>query len=413
MEENCEDCMRWEEQLYWNHFQTVHFSQLLLPGFHNLLAIPKKFSTYCKRKLPKIVTLKSPSGTKYNVGLEEDDEKTLAFRCGWDKFVKDHSLHESDLLVFKFNGSSEFEVLIFDGDTLCEKPTSYFIRKCGHAEKTKARDFTATSSRSPKRCINPDDDVETTVNQEQPVKISPVGNELDDLIDIDTMLNQETVVPQTGIEQEEHSNSDIDTDSGQLPVISPTSKGPISEGKYPIGVFKKMRGQISINDLDRKAGMNYFPFLTYSPYSTYLDVEMIPGGSRRRVGETNKRKALSLAKRAVSTKGFLVVMKRSHVVSKCFLYVPVQWSARNMSREPQDVVMQVGETKWQLKFKHYGSKGRGGVSVGWKKFVRDNDLCEGDVCVFELTKPEAKPLHLDVYIFRAAEAESSNNTTSE
>jgi len=222
-----------------------------------LQAIPKKFSTYCKRKLPKIVTLKSPSGAKYNVGLEEDDEKTLAFRCGWDKFVKDHSLHESDLLVFKFNGSSEFEVLIFDGDTLCEKPTSYFVRKCGHAEKTsRATDFTATSSRSPKRHINIPDDVETTVNQQGPVKVSPVGNELDDLIDIDTML------PQTGIEQEEHSNSDIDTDSGQLPVISPTSKGPISEGKYPIGVFKKMRGQISINDLNRKAGMNYFPFLT-------------------------------------------------------------------------------------------------------------------------------------------------------
>ena len=77
-----------------------------------------------------------------------------------------------------------------------------------------------------------------------------------------------------------------------------------------------------------------------------------------------------------------------------------------MSREPQDVVMQVGETKWQLKFKHYGSKGHGGVSVGLKKFVRDNNLCEGDVCVFEPAKPEAKPFHLDVYIFRAAEAES-------
>ncbi|KAG2238843.1 hypothetical protein Bca52824_091913 [Brassica carinata] len=379
---------------FWNVFGVPETAKKAAPkAAHEPFshAIPKKFSTYCKRKLPKIVTLKSPSGAKYNVGLEEDDEKTLAFRCGWDKFVKDHSLHESDLLVFKFNGSSEFEVLIFDGDTLCEKPTSYFVRKCGHAEKTsRATDFTATSSRSPKRHINIPDDVETTVNQQGPVKVSPVGNELDDLIDIDTML------PQTGIEQEEHSNSDIDTDSGQLPVISPTSKGPISEGKYPIGVFKKMRGQISINDLNRKA-----------------DVEMISGGSRKRVGEINKKKALSLAKRAVSTKGFLVVMKRSHVVSKCFLYVPVQWSARNMSREPQDVVMQVGETKWQLKFKHYGSKGRGGVSVGWKKFVRDNNLCEGDVCVFEPTKPEAKPFHLDVYIFRAAEAESSNNTTSE
>ncbi|XP_018484959.2 B3 domain-containing protein REM16 [Raphanus sativus] len=394
MEENCEDCMRWEEQLYWTHFQTVHFSQLLLPGFHNRLAIPKKFSTYCKRKLPKIVTLKSPSGAKYNVGLEEDDEKTLAFRCGWDKFVEDHSLHESDLLVFKFNGASEFEVLIFDGDTLCEKPTSYFVRKCGHAEKTsRATDFTATSSKSPKRYIS-HDDVEITVNQQQPVKTSPVGNELDDLIDIDidTMLNHEPVVPGTGIEQEERINSDIGTDSGQIPVISPTSKGPISEGRYPIGVYKKMRGQISISDLDSKA-----------------DVEMVSSGSRKRIGETCKKKALSLAKRAISPKGFLVVMKRSHVVSKCYLNIPVQWSTRYMSPESQDIVMQVGETKWQLKFSFYGSSGRGGISTGWKVFVRDNNLCEGDVCVFEPAKPEVKPFHLDVKIFRAAEADSSNN----
>lgn len=37
MEENCEDCMQWEEELYWTHFQTLRFTQLLLPGFHNRL----------------------------------------------------------------------------------------------------------------------------------------------------------------------------------------------------------------------------------------------------------------------------------------------------------------------------------------------------------------------------------------
>lgn len=50
-----------------------------------------------------------------------------------------------------------------------------------------------------------------------------------------------------------------------------------------------------------------------------LDVEMVSSGSRKRIGETCKKKALSLAKRAISPKGFLVVMKRSHVVSKCYL----------------------------------------------------------------------------------------------
>ncbi|KFK29940.1 hypothetical protein AALP_AA7G198000 [Arabis alpina] len=381
--------MKWEEELYWTHFQTLHFSQLLLPGFHNRLVIPQKFSTHCKRKLPKIVTLKSPSGVTYNVGLEEHEDKTLAFCSGWDKFVKDHSLVEHDLLVFKFHGLSEFEVLIFDGDTFCEKPTCYFVKKCGHAEKKtiKGIDFTATSSRSLKRDITTDD-VETT----QPV-ITPDGNELEDLIDTDTdtdtdtMLTPNVVVSsQTGYEQEEHINSDIDTASGQIPVVSPSSTRRISEGKYPLSVFKKMRGEISSINLDRKVG-----------------------GRRKSISETSKRKALSLAKRAISPNGLLVVMKRSHVLSKFFLTIPMKWSWKNKLLEPQEVVMQVDQTKWQLMFKFYGARGYGGISTGWRKFAQDNNLCMGDVCVFEPAKSGTKPHHLDVYIFRAAEAESSNN----
>ncbi|XP_010447260.1 PREDICTED: B3 domain-containing protein REM16-like isoform X4 [Camelina sativa] len=310
MEENCEDCMQWEEELYWTHFQTLHFSQLLLPGFHHRLVIPQKFSIHCKRKLPQIVTLKSPSGAIYNVRVEQDDdEKTLAFRSGWEKFVKDHSLKENDLLVFKFHGVSEFEVLIFDGQTLCERPASYFVRKCGHADKTKA--------------------------------------------------------------------------SAQLPVISPTSTGRVSKEKYPFSGLKKMRGEISNDSLDHKP-----------------DIEMISAGRRN--------KALSLAQRVVLPDGFMVVMKRSHV-SKCFLTIPYKWCLKNNLLARQEVVMQVDQKKWVMKFNFFGSRGRGGISTGWKKFVQDNNLRESDVCVFEPTNSETKPLHLHVYIFRAAEAESSNN----
>ncbi|CAL9227830.1 unnamed protein product [Arabidopsis halleri] len=332
MEESCEDCMKWEEELYWTHFQTLHFTQLLLPGFHNRLVIPQKFSTHCKRKLPQIVTLKSPSGATYSVRVEEDDEKTLAFGFGWDKFVKDHLLEENDLLVFKFHGLSEFEVLVFDGQTLCEKPTSYFVRKCGHAEKTK--------------------------------------------------------VSQTGYEQEEHINSDIDTASAQLPVISPTSTVRVSERKYPLSSFKKMRGEISNDNLDQKT-----------------DAEMISAGSNK--------KALSLAKRAISPDGFLVFMRRSHVLSKCFLTIPYKWCVKNMLMARQEVVMQVDQRKWGMKFNFFGARGSGGISTGWKKFVQDNNLREGDVCVFEPANSETRPpLHLNVYIFRGEETERSNNVDS-
>lgn len=120
------------------------------------------------------------------MGLEEDDEKILVFCCGWDKFVKDYFFYESDFLVFKFNGLFEFEVLIFDGDILCEKFIFYFVRKCGYVVEKISRviDFIVIFLRFFKRYISIVDDVEIIV------KIFLVGNELDDFIDIDIMLFQ-------------------------------------------------------------------------------------------------------------------------------------------------------------------------------------------------------------------------------
>ncbi|ESQ53824.1 hypothetical protein EUTSA_v10027291mg, partial [Eutrema salsugineum] len=195
------------------------------------------------------------------------------------------------------------------------------------------------------------------------------------------LVSPSLLVSQAGFEQDERINSDIITEAGQLPVTSPTSGG-----KYPLSVSKKKRGEISNNNLDPKAA-----------------------SSRTSVSETCKRKALSLAKSAVSANGFLVAMKRSHVLTKCFLTIPIKWSAKNMSHEPQEVVMQMNQRKWHMKFSSYRSPDRGGITTGWKKFVRDNHLCLGDVCVFEPAKPETKPLHIYVYIFRAAETESSSN----
>jgi len=37
-------------------------------------------------------------------------------------------------LSFKYNGESLFNVLIFQGESFCEKAASYFVGKCGNAE---------------------------------------------------------------------------------------------------------------------------------------------------------------------------------------------------------------------------------------------------------------------------------------
>ncbi|CAN1323699.1 B3 domain-containing protein REM16 [Linum perenne] len=92
--------------------------------------MPKTFFANQRKKLPERVTLKGPGGNTWEVGLTVKSG-ILFFDQGWEVFVKDHSLKERDLLVFKYNGVSHFEVMIFDGETFCEKTTSYFVKKSG------------------------------------------------------------------------------------------------------------------------------------------------------------------------------------------------------------------------------------------------------------------------------------------
>lgn len=80
------------------------------------------------------MTLKGPGGALWGIELTMRDD-SWHFTHGWQQFVKDHCLEENDLLVFKYNNESQFDVLIFDRQSFSEKTASYFVRKCGHANK--------------------------------------------------------------------------------------------------------------------------------------------------------------------------------------------------------------------------------------------------------------------------------------
>ncbi|PHT28077.1 hypothetical protein CQW23_32324 [Capsicum baccatum] len=105
-----------------------HFWILLGP-----LAIPKKFANNLREKLGDFVSLTGPSGANWNVRLTLIGD-ALFLKDGWKEFVGAHSLEEDDLLIFKYNGSSRFDVSVFDRQSLCEKEASCFVKKCEHAD---------------------------------------------------------------------------------------------------------------------------------------------------------------------------------------------------------------------------------------------------------------------------------------
>ncbi|XP_021742086.1 B3 domain-containing protein REM16-like isoform X2 [Chenopodium quinoa] len=130
---DCENCRTWEEEMYWKHFNSMHFYQILPQNFHDHLVLPEKFAMHMKTHLPEKLSLKGPSGNVWQVDIQTTDNVLLVGN-EWKDFVKTYKLRENCLLMFKYKRNSSFEVLIFDQESLCEEEASYFMKKCSHTK---------------------------------------------------------------------------------------------------------------------------------------------------------------------------------------------------------------------------------------------------------------------------------------
>ncbi|KAM3252827.1 hypothetical protein T459_06661 [Capsicum annuum] len=98
------------------------FFKIMMNDFRNRLRIPKRFVTSFKNsnKLLGRKFLTGPCGKTCLVEVKRTEEDDFVFCNGWEIFVKDHHLDDADLLVFKMDGFSGFDVTIFD-PSACEK----------------------------------------------------------------------------------------------------------------------------------------------------------------------------------------------------------------------------------------------------------------------------------------------------
>lgn len=361
MEEACKDCRSWEEEMYWSHFQCIHFIQYLHPGFDQQLAIPEKVASNLKKKLGNSVSLKGPSGNTWDVGITAHNG-TLFFNHGWPEFVKDHFLEESDILIFKYNGVSHFDVLMFDGPSQCEKASSYFVRKCGRADH-------GNGSQTKRK------------TGESSVEVIPTSSDCE----------------VEGTPSEKTANNDIDKIPGK-PVISFSKRFKAGDSSA--------RAVHSGQTMRRKA-----LFACTEEVEEKPDIEHItlngngassppPSSNGRFVTEDQKRNALQLAQAALTSESFLVIMRPTHVYRKFYMSIPTAWITKYLMGESQDVILRCNEKTWNTRYLFWKPRSSGGLSGGWKNFAVDNNLDEYDVCVFSPERLEIKPIVLNVTIFR-------------
>ncbi|KAL9270360.1 B3 domain-containing protein [Drosera capensis] len=210
-EGRCSDCKGLEEEIYWKHFQSLHFCQILPKNFHHLLVIPKKFAENMWTKLPPRVSLKGPSGATWDVDLVLRDG-IMYFLNGWEKFAKAYSLEENDILIFKYSGSSSFDVVIFSGSTFCEREAVYFIRKCGQRKL----DAGSEKRRDVRQVTSEDEDSELVATKRARNDVLEESDELED--DIQRAYS---VGPAKNRRKELVGNGDCPKESGRIAAGEP------------------------------------------------------------------------------------------------------------------------------------------------------------------------------------------------
>ncbi|CAI8602381.1 unnamed protein product [Vicia faba] len=163
-------------------------------------------------------------------------------------------------------------------------------------------------------------------------------------------------------------------------------KSPVS---YPQPQKKKLRSDTS-KDVGTSSKFHGFP-------KHHVQDDTSDSIEHQRAEHEHENEALNRARRFKSKNpSFMIVMKPSYLFSY-FLHIPTKFTIDYMKKEQSEILLELVDGRiWDAKYCF------GKIKVGWKKFVGDNELKNGDVCVFELVK--SKTLTLKVLIFRLEES---------
>ncbi|XP_015574597.2 B3 domain-containing transcription factor VRN1 isoform X3 [Ricinus communis] len=321
------------------------------------LRIPEKFVKKYRDELSCIATLTVPNGRIWVVELEKVNKK-LWFCSGWHEFVEYYSIRVGYFLVFRYEGESNFRVCIFDL-TVSE------IRYPGSGNPS--------HTTAPSRSMLFDKFVHSkwtvTGNYEASREMLLSRKDAYDSQDIDVQLNGSEFITQAG-----------------SPVLGE------AEGRTRSG---KLRTKIPNVDGQEQVDKR-------SP-SMKIACEALTRRWRAVTPEEKQRTICAAHTFKPDNPFFRVILRPSYVYRGFLLHIPSSFAQRYLTTTGC-MTLQVSEGKqWPVRCvcRNRGAK----LSKGWTEFAWDNNLEEGDVCVFELINMNV----LKVTIFRVLESAATVN----
>ncbi|KAK1559151.1 hypothetical protein Q3G72_011214 [Acer saccharum] len=336
-----------------------HFFKVILPATlqDKKLVIPEKFVRKFGDELSAVAKLTVPNGHAWHVGFTKAGRK-MWFDDGWPDFVNHFSICAGYFLVFRYGKNSNFHVLIFD-KTACEIRYPYYRGRL----KTDERNFAHHDE------MKDDNSVE--------------------IVGFTTPNSTYNYLQNKAFNKHPRSSSKLYT---------PPSQPSFGQA---LGINRCGKCGTSFNSPNFKYPNNP-DSSTQDKHEEEVKMHLRFDGSasaRKRKVRTNERERQIDAANAFepSNPFCRIVMQPSYTSTLC---LPSRFSQKHLNGVSRFIKLQISDGKqWSVRCLY--RRKRATFGQGWRSFILDNNLGEGDVCVFEVLR--SRDIVLQVTVFRVQE----------
>ncbi|PIA56140.1 hypothetical protein AQUCO_00700471v1 [Aquilegia coerulea] len=403
------------------------------------LILPLKFIQKFGNDVSNAAILKVSDGKRWHVELRKTDSQIM-FHNGWQEFVDYYSISTGHFLVFKYIGNSTFRVFIFD--TTCSEigyPNNVDNLKepnCGEEIEDKRlcnshcdANGINSSKKQEEFAVIPSVKGHSPTKTPVTRKSALVGKQKDGVRSFRVVIKASYLgylrIPTHFTKRyltDSLRNLTLEVSEGHRWLVGcilyrghgiRLSKGWkmfVKENSLKVGdvcVFEMIKHALWKVHISRKG--------TSSP--TFFEEE----DEHHSTAKQRKGVVVPIPERHLCAKAFVTskektgtteasrVLKLKHpsfraVIKSSYLHylrIPVRFSARHLDNL-RSLTLEVSEGhRWSVSGFVYNSTIKGKyistnvhLSKGWQKFVRENNLREGDVCVFEMIKGTLWKVHI-------------------
>uniref|UniRef100_A0A2P2LMG6 TF-B3 domain-containing protein n=2 Tax=Rhizophora mucronata TaxID=61149 RepID=A0A2P2LMG6_RHIMU len=370
------------------------------PYFHRLilsrtiqekkLRIPDDFIKKYGNDFSTAVRLVVPSSHIWVIGLTKAENKVWLHE-NWQQFVERYFIRVGYFLVFRYEGNALFNVHIFNlsaseinyqSNTLSGKRSVLFeeMEDDDFVERLGSLPLDNKSYNAPvlQKLFN-----ESKLNYVNWAGGGEANPHISKGANFSQVANQCT--KEVGVQ---FSNVDM--------------KNAVSETKYygPGGEIQKTKKS---GRKKRKLDPNEQRSSAQDEDETEMPLRFYESASARKrtVTAGERERAINAAKAFEPANPFCrVVLRPSYLYRGCIMYLPSCFAEKHLGGVSGFIKLQfAGGKQWPVRCLYKG--GRAKLSQGWYEFCLENNLGEGDVCVFELLK--SRDIVLKVTAFRVLE----------